>query len=74
MSCQNVSGTDAKEEFRKMLKEKFPDYKEINPWDTFRDVPDSYNCDKLIVYGWYWRGAWSDPTKEVYARLYRPRC
>lgn len=69
----NTNGNRATEELRRMIKEHFPKFVEINPWDTFRDVPESYGCDKLIVRAWYWRGSWSDPTKEVYARFYLPR-
>lgn len=27
------------------------------------------NRKRVIIKGWYWRGSWSDPTKEIYCYL-----
>lgn len=27
------------------------------------------NVKRVIIKGWYWRGSWSDPTKETYCYL-----
>lgn len=69
----NVSGRNAREELA-AIRKKYPDYVELPYYcDTFRDCPESYGCDKIYVYGWYWRGSWCDPSKEIYTRLYKPK-
>lgn len=73
IASPNVSGRNAREELA-AIRRKFPDYVELPFYGgTFRDCPDSYGCDKLVIYAWYWRGSWSDPTKEIYKRLYKPK-
>lgn len=48
---------------------RYPGYK-VKPNIT----PNDYkNSDKVYIYGWYWRGEWSDPTKEHFATLYKPK-
>lgn len=27
--------------------------------------------EKVVIKGWYWRGAWSDPSKEVVTIFYK---
>ena len=74
LCSQNTDGKTAKEEYRDLIRENYPGYVELPFWkESFRDEKESMNCDKLIVYAWYWWGNWSDPTKEVYARLYKPK-
>jgi len=72
MACQNTNGKYAEEEYKKLKSEQFSDYVELPWWKTFRDEPKSFNRPKLIIKAWYWRGAWCDPTKEIYRRLYLP--
>lgn len=72
-ASQNVSGKNAAEELSSLMNGELKGYVRLPFWaDSFRDIPDSRRCDKVIIKAWYWRGNWCDPTKEVYARLYRP--
>ncbi len=70
---QNVSGERGMNDYER-LKKQYKGYVEIPIWaDDFRSVPESHGCEKLVVYAWRWHGEWSDPTKEVFARLYKPK-
>ena len=74
LTNQNVSGSKAKQQFDELLQGELKGYVKLPTWATsFRDIPESRGCDKVIVKAWHWRGNWSDPTKEVYARLYLPK-
>lgn len=64
----------ARKEMREIISKDFPGYIETKSLGgTFRDEPESYGCDKLIIYAWYSRGCWSDATKEIFARFYLPK-
>lgn len=70
----NTNGKSARDEYLDFVNTNYPEYVELDSWkESFREEPESRNCDKLIIYAWYWRGAWSDPTKEVYKKLYKPK-
>lgn len=72
-TCANKNLYGAREEMLNLIDKKFPGYVEVKSLGgTFRDEPESYGCDKLIIYAWYWRGEWADPTKEIFARFYLP--
>lgn len=43
-------------------------YKKLQSWELLRDKKAS---EKIIIKGWYWRGAWSDATKETCAVFYK---
>lgn len=67
ISCENVTSTAAQKELNDFLA-THPEYKEYPLWG----IPqEAIGKDKIYVYAWYWRGAWADPTKEIYTRLYR---
>lgn len=69
----NTNANAAKKEYQDLIKEKYPDYVKIGfGKKNFGEEPKSLNCDKLIIYAWYSHGEWSEPTKEIYAKLYRP--
>lgn len=71
---QNVSGKAAAEELCALMHGELRGYVKLPAWaNSFRDVPESFNCEKVVVKAWYWRGNWSDPIKKVYARFYLPR-
>lgn len=70
---QNVSGKAAAEELRELMNGVLKGYVKLPSGATFRNVPESFGCEKVIVNAWYWRGNWCDPTKEVYARFYLPK-
>lgn len=59
--------------FRKNL-EKFREqlgdgWKQLNTaFDTLRGKGAS---EVIVIKGWYWRGSWSDPTKEMVTKFYR---
>lgn len=61
--CQNVKG---KNNLTELLKE-FPGYVKC------ADFRGKKGINKLIVYGWYWRGNWADPTKEIVRKYYLPK-
>ncbi len=70
---QNASGERGRKDFER-LKKEYPEFVELPFWaDDFRSVPESHGCEKIVVYAWRWRGEWADPTKEVFARLYKPQ-
>lgn len=74
LTNQNVSGKDAVVELEELMRGKLKEYTKLPAWaNSFRDVPESFNCEKVVVKAWYWRGNWSDPIKEVYARFYLPK-
>lgn len=69
-----TAGWNASFLVEQLKKYHFPEFVEIPFWaDDFRNVPESHGCDKLVVYAWRWHGEWADPTKEVFARLYKPK-
>lgn len=44
-------------------------YKELNiAFDTLRNKNAT---EKIIVKGWYWRGSWASPTKEIITVYYK---
>ena len=44
-------------------------YKELNrAFDTLRGKNAT---ERIDVYGWYWRGSWSDPQKQIFATFYK---
>lgn len=74
LTNQNVSGKHARAEFAALLQDTLKGYVKLPAWaESFRDVPESRGCEKVIVKAWYWRGNWCDPEKKVYARLYLPK-
>ena len=74
LTNQNVSGQAAETELRELLNGKFKGYVKLPSWaESFRDVPESRDCERVIVRAWFWRGNWCDPEKKVYARLYLPK-
>ena len=50
------------------IKKQYPDYKE-KPIVTPNDYKGS---DKVYIYGHYWNGEWSTPTKQCFETLYKP--
>lgn len=69
----NVSEDGARKELSDLMANELKDYVLLPRWtNSFRDCPDSRGCDKVVIKAWYWRGSWADPTKETYARLYKP--
>lgn len=74
LTNQNVSSKAAAEELRDLMQGDLKGYVKLPAWATsFRDFPESFGCEKVVVKAWYWRGNWRSPTKEVYARLYLPK-
>lgn len=71
----NTTKTKAVDELTELVQNKYPDHVQIPfTWiDDLRGHAKSRGCDKLYVYAWYWRGSWSDPSKELLAVFYRPR-
>ena len=43
-------------------------YKKLQSWELLRDKKAT---EKVVIKGWYWLGAWADPSKEVYAIFYK---
>lgn len=70
----NIDFEKAEEEFYRMCERDFPDYIMLPFWyNSFREEPGSYGCDKLIVFAYYAHNDRSPATKEVYALLYKPK-
>ena len=56
------------------ISSQFPGFVEVDGLGySYRDFPETRGCDKLIIYAWYWRGEWSQPTKEVFRMYYLPK-
>lgn len=71
---QNVSGKPAAAELDELLHGELKGYVKLPGWaESFRDVPESRGCERIIVKAWFWKGNWCDPVKGVYARLYLPK-
>ena len=73
LASPNVSGENATKELSELMNGRLKGYIKLPSWATFRDIPESRDCDKVIIKAWRWRGSWCDPTKETYARLYLPK-
>lgn len=74
LTNQNVNGKSAVAELEELMRGKLKGFVRLPGWaSSFRDVPESFNCEKVVVKAWYWRGNWSDPIKKVYARFYLPK-
>jgi hypothetical protein len=43
-------------------------FKKLSCFQTLRDKQAK---EKIIIKGYYWRGSWSDPSKETYCTYYR---
>jgi hypothetical protein len=59
-------------EIRDLLK-KYPGYIKIDFSDNNFRRKKYHGCDKLIIYAWRYHGEWSDPTKEIILRYYKPK-
>ena len=69
----NLNVTKARQEAQEIAKQ-YPDFVEVNGLGgTWRDYPEARGCDKLTIKAWYWRGEWSQPTKEVFRMYYKPK-
>lgn len=44
-------------------------FKELNT--VFHNLSGKNATEKITVKAWYWRGEWSDATKESYAVFYK---
>lgn len=67
----NIDFDKAKKERDAIVSERFPGY--VYCPSSFREDKASHNCDKLIIYGWYDRGYWSDATCEPVWLYYKPK-
>jgi hypothetical protein len=43
-------------------------FKELTCFETLKSKKAS---EKVVIKAWYFRGEWSDPTKEIYSIYYR---
>lgn len=50
------------------IESELKDFKELRIWDDLRGKNAK---EKVIIKGWYWRGAWSDATKETVKVFYK---
>lgn len=63
----------AKAEASSIAKE-YKGFVEVNGLGgTWKDYPEARGCDKLTINAWYWRGEWSQPTREVFRMYYKPK-
>lgn len=69
ISCENTTNKSFIDNYNK-LKERLINegYKKLQSWENLYGKKAT---EKIIVKGWYWRGAWSDPTKETYSIFYK---
>ena len=44
-------------------------YKELRFWELCLRGKNA--TEKIVIKGWYWRGAWADATKETYSVFYK---
>jgi len=53
---------------KKFVKENLAEFKQLK----FNETLKGKNAiEKYIIKGWYWRGSWSDPTKETITIFYK---
>ena len=65
---ENVVNDKFKDNLEKYKKENLKGFKELSCFDTLRGK----NAKKVVkIYGWYWRGNWADPTKELVTTFYK---
>lgn len=53
---------------KKFEKENLSEFKVLSCFQTLRGKNAK---EKVIIYGWYWRGSWADPTKEIVRVYYK---
>lgn len=56
------------------IASQYPDFIEVSGLGgTYRDYPETWGCDKLVIMAWYARGYWADATKEIFRLYYKPK-
>ena len=65
----NVKDTSLFEKnFKEYADNHLNGFKRLQSYETLRGKQAT---EKVIIYGWYWRGAWSDPRKEITYIFYK---
>lgn len=57
-----------KDKLDKYVETNLQGYKELKGFQTLKDKNATH---KVVIKGWYWRGAWSSPTKETVTIFYK---
>ena len=68
MTSPNVRSSAFEQNLKEYRDRHLSEYKELSFFDTLRGKGARV---KFVIYGWYWRGAWADPTKEIYTTFYK---
>ena len=72
IKVKTIHGYVGSETFNKNLndfvKSELSGFKELSCFETLKSKKAS---EKVVIKAWYWRGEWSDPTKEVYTVYYK---
>jgi hypothetical protein len=65
---QNSNNLNFEFNLKKFIESELTDFKELRTWDDLRGKNAK---EKVIIKGYYWRGSWSDPTKETVKIFYK---
>lgn len=69
LTSSNVRSNNFRENLAKFKESLGEGWKQLNTaFDSLRDKGAS---EVIVIKGWYWRGCWSDPTKEIVTKFYR---
>lgn len=65
---QNSRNKTFENNLKEYAEKHLQGFKRIKFYETLKGKNAS---EKVIIKGWYWRGAWSDPSKEVVTIFYK---
>lgn len=65
---QNSDKLSFESNLKKFIDSELMGYQELRTWDDLRGKKAK---EKVIIKGYYWRGSWSDATKETVKIFYK---
>ena len=72
IKVKTINGYVGSETFNKNLnnyvKSELKDFKELTCFETLKGKKAT---EKVVIKAWYFRGEWSDPTKETFRVYYK---
>ena len=70
MCCENSNNDKFTKQFSEIKRELLLNgFNELNI--SFENLRGKNAAEKVVIKGWYWRGAWADATKETYSVFYK---
>ena len=65
---QNTKNDIFNSNLKKYINENLQGFKKLSCFDSLKGRQAN---EKIVIKGYYWRGSWNDPTKEIICIYYR---